>query len=601
MEQVQKSRRRVGLWTAWGTVNPIVSRGTIHVRRVIGRVPIEADGSAHFTVPALRNISLDVLNGEGKLLMRMGSDMHLMPGENRGCIGCHESRAVPWTPSDAPRSPLALLHVPVAPQRPDWGTDGIVDFPKVVQPVLDKYCINCHSGPAPKGAIDLSGDKTRFFSVAYDNLIDRGLVDFFQSQAVDVDDTSPKMNGSLFSRLCEYIDTEKHYGQKIPPADRERIYCWIDANVPYYGTYAGNPARWHTAGSRDCWDLDNNRGWFQSQIMPVFTRRCLGCHERKATIQDTTFCYSDRVTSRFWADRGLTDHSASQPLHHLMGPELRINLTHPEHSLLLTAPLAAGAGGLGLCRAKSGTPFIFTDTTDPDYRALLAAIRQGRRELIANPRADMLPAHENLDFLTDNEIHGVKVHAVSSELAGRAADGKGFDRRAAYLTGDSGLSYRYGYTFSEDWWVLTRVPDGAMWLTAGVGYPGFGQRDRRPFVSFDLGGVCDVGQVRIWSYNETGHTAFGVKDLEVLVSAEGRIWRSSGRFSLPREGLQMLTVVNKADGVRYVKFDILSNHNGSDYRNGAIGADYGVVGLGKVRFLKTLPAAQRRLLISADE
>jgi hypothetical protein len=213
----------------------------------------------------------------------------------------------------------------------------------------------------------------------------------------------------------------------------------------------------------------------------------------------------------------------------------------------------------------------------------------------------MLPANANLGLLTDNEIHGVKVHAVSSELAGRAAHGKYCDRRAAYLTGDSGLSYRYGYTFAEDWWVLTRVPDGAMWLTVGVGYPGFGQRDRRPFVSFDLGGVYDVGQIRIWNYNETGRSAFGVKDLEVLVSAEGTIWRSSGRFSLPREGLQMLTMVDKADGVRYVRFDILSNHNGSDYRSGAIGADHGVVGLGKVRFLKTLPAAQRRLLISADE
>ena len=600
MEQVQKSRRRVGLWTAWGTVNPIISRGTVHVRRVIGRVPIESDGSAHFTVPALRNISLDVLDGDGKLLMRMGSDMHLMPGENRGCIGCHASRAVPWTPGDAQRSPLALRHAPVAPRQPDWGTDGIVDFPKVVQPVLDKYCVECHSGATPDGAIDLSGDKTRFFSVAYDNLIEHGLVDYFQSQAVDVDNTSPKNNGSLLSRLCEYIDTEEHCGQKIPPADRERIYCWIDANVPYYGTYASNPARWHTAGSRDCWDLDNSRGWFQTQVMPVFTRRCLGCHERSATIQDTTYCYSARVTNRLWAERGLTDHSAGQPLHHLMGPELRINLTHPEHSLLLTAPLALGSGGLGLCRDKNGTPFIFKDRDDPDYRALLAAIRQGNWELIANPRADMLPSHESLDLLTDNEIHNVKVHAVSSEMTGRAGDGKDRDRRAANLTIDSGLTYRYGYTFSEDWWVLTGLPDGAMWLTAGVGYPGFGQRDSRPFVVFDLGGVYDVGQIRIWNYNEVGHTAFGVKDLEVHVSTDGKIWHSGGVFSLPRECLQMLTMLNKADGVRYVKFDILSNHNGSDYQKGVIGADWGVVGLGKVRLLKTLTPAQRRLLMGAD-
>ena len=62
------------------------------------QVPIRADGSAFFTVPALKSVSFDVLDAQGKMLARMGSDMHLMPGEHRGCIGCHENRQQPGGP-----------------------------------------------------------------------------------------------------------------------------------------------------------------------------------------------------------------------------------------------------------------------------------------------------------------------------------------------------------------------------------------------------------------------------------------------------------------------------------------------------------------------
>ena len=44
MEQVQKVEGEPT--TAWSTVSPIISRGTQHVRRLVGTVPVEADGSA---------------------------------------------------------------------------------------------------------------------------------------------------------------------------------------------------------------------------------------------------------------------------------------------------------------------------------------------------------------------------------------------------------------------------------------------------------------------------------------------------------------------------------------------------------------------------
>ena len=80
--------------------------------------------------------------------------------------------------------------------------------------------------------------------------------------------------------MCEYIETNKHYGPPLPPADRQRIYCWIDANVPYYGTYEHHPAWRPDSGSRDGWDLENPHGWFRQDLLPVFNRRCLDCHRR---------------------------------------------------------------------------------------------------------------------------------------------------------------------------------------------------------------------------------------------------------------------------------------------------------------------------------
>ena len=118
-----------------------------------------------------------------------------------------------------------------------------------------------------------------------------------------------------------------------------------------------------------------------------------------------------------------------------------------------------------------------------------------------------------------------------------------------------------------------------MWLTAGVGSAA-GHDDRRPFVCFDLRQACDLALIRIWNYNERRQgTARGVKDLEIRLSADGQQWRSLGpvhagpapgsrTWPAGPHGCQDLFVAGRADGVRYVRFEILSNHNGADYPPG---------------------------------
>lgn len=59
---------------------------------VLGRVPVEADGSFHLRIPPRTPLRLETYDAEGNLIRAMRSWMWVMPNEKRGCIGCHEDR-----------------------------------------------------------------------------------------------------------------------------------------------------------------------------------------------------------------------------------------------------------------------------------------------------------------------------------------------------------------------------------------------------------------------------------------------------------------------------------------------------------------------------
>jgi hypothetical protein len=61
-----------------------------------------------------------------------------------------------------------------------------------------------------------------------------------------------------------------------------------------------------------------------------------------------------------------------------------LNLTHPEQSRILTAPLAQSAGGLQRCGQA-----VFADRQDAVHRAALRVIQGWHEELVARPREDM--------------------------------------------------------------------------------------------------------------------------------------------------------------------------------------------------------------------
>lgn len=378
MEQVRKT---ADLASRAYDQSPVMSYGTYYAKRCWGTAVVEEDGSACFRVPALREVYFQALDHEGRELQRMTSAAQFMPGEMLSCVGCHEPRSE--TPPSAAGLPLAARRPPQELAPPEWAPDGIIDFPNVVQPVLDRFCVRCHSGPAPEGGCDLSGDKTRYFNMAYDNLLGRSrsyrqhdmqtgemleaerakekpLVHFYWLLHTPTAVNQPLWTGSHASRLPEYL-TAEHCEQPISLEDRQRVTMWIDANVPYYGTYAhSRPA---SPGKRDlCTDPTSGQfsEWFVRDFLGVYDRRCASCHGK-------------------W--EGTTDWE---------GRFAWINFTRPENSAALTAHLATAAGGRGIDQMQNGQhPPHFATTDDADYRMLRAAIETGKRAAYQHPEADM--------------------------------------------------------------------------------------------------------------------------------------------------------------------------------------------------------------------
>jgi mono/diheme cytochrome c family protein len=346
MEQVPKRCNMQGE-RAWD-MDPLVGRGSYYVKRVVGAVPVEADGSAYFEAPAMREIYFQALDADGRELQRMGSAAQLMPGERQACVGCHEGRE--QTPASA--NLQAVRRPPSVVVPPAWGNEGLVDFAKNVQPVFDRNCVKCHSGANPPKGMDLSGDKTRFFNMAYDNLIAHGQISYLWLASAHHNVFQPGTTGVQVSGVLKYLDSE-HSGHKVPVEDRRRVYDWVDANVPYYGTY--EHTRPGKPGSRDAWAED----WYHKKFQPVYERRCSSCHAQ----------YMPAGTSP---------------------ADAWVNLSNPKLSRVLTAPMVKECGGLGLCLGADKKPqAVFKNAGDPDFVAMLAAIEEGAKLLRDKPRMDM--------------------------------------------------------------------------------------------------------------------------------------------------------------------------------------------------------------------
>ncbi|MFV1964555.1 MAG: hypothetical protein ACC628_03970 [Pirellulaceae bacterium] len=87
--------------------------------RLIGTVPIEADGSVWIEVPANTPLHFELLDLNERPLVHETAFNNVAPGEVLSCVGCHEPKAT--TPPQTAAAPTALKHPPhrALPQRND--------------------------------------------------------------------------------------------------------------------------------------------------------------------------------------------------------------------------------------------------------------------------------------------------------------------------------------------------------------------------------------------------------------------------------------------------------------------------------------------------
>jgi len=247
---------------------PVSAVQTDAVKRVVSVVPVEPDGSVYFEAPAGQSLYFQLLDGRYRALHTMRSFTGLLPGERRGCVGCHKLH--PTTPPNRPARALRRPPTPLSP--PPWGTESI-GYERFVQPVLDRYCGKCHQGDATKREPpDLTlrpatGVFRGHFKEPYLTLIGpaawpnraegaggpgfgvAGAIPVYGLRADDVypqdaaTDARSTIQRSLRpgrylssrSRLIDLASSGKHYKTRVDPVSLRRLIAWVDANCPYAG------------------------------------------------------------------------------------------------------------------------------------------------------------------------------------------------------------------------------------------------------------------------------------------------------------------------------------------------------------------------------
>ncbi len=225
--------------------------------RIIGTVPVEPDGSAHFEVPADMPVYFMALDKDYRGIQRMRTHVEFAPGENRSCIGCHETKnlSVPTA-----RMGAALTKAPVRPTPPPWGHSTYISYQDMIQPVFEAKCVTCHGPKDPKGGLMLTATKDKAgYMQSYRSLFGMKPGESFPKNVRRVKDnptwdamntkvafflnetagevTQPMQFGSPQAPLAKkLLGDPKHY-KLLTREEMQLIMAWLDVRAPYFDSY----------------------------------------------------------------------------------------------------------------------------------------------------------------------------------------------------------------------------------------------------------------------------------------------------------------------------------------------------------------------------
>ena len=201
------------------------------IKRMLGTVPVEEDGSVIFKAPANTPISIQPLDKDGVAIQWMRSWVTGQPGEVVSCIGCHEDQ----NQIAIPKRVIASQKAPSALTLPEGGTRSFT-FDLEVQPILDRACIACHNGEGK--AFDLRGGKKDKlgYGTSYLNLHPYVHRQGGEGDMVVLQPYEYHPNTSELVRLLK----KGHHNVKLTDKEWKTLYNWIDYNAPDKGYFNAN-------------------------------------------------------------------------------------------------------------------------------------------------------------------------------------------------------------------------------------------------------------------------------------------------------------------------------------------------------------------------
>ncbi len=208
-------------------------------KQVLGTVPVEPDGSAFFRAPAGLPLSFQALDERGQAVQIMRSVTYLQPGENTGCIGCHEPSM------RAPISGRPVMALDRPPSAIEPGPDGSnpLSYVILVQPVLDRKCISCHQRGKAEGQVILTGEIQGRYTASYNALASRvpysawaGPLGGGRTHNCEPT-TIPGYFGARGCGIMQKILEGRHANVVLTQAEIDRLATWMDANALFYGTF----------------------------------------------------------------------------------------------------------------------------------------------------------------------------------------------------------------------------------------------------------------------------------------------------------------------------------------------------------------------------
>ena len=249
--------------TTWNANDPWIGYGSENgARKVLGTVPVEPDGSVRFEMPVDVPVYFQVLDESGFAVQTMRSATYVKSGETLTCLGCHEGRhsgtAKPTTYPTAFRKEPAKI----APEM--YGTNPF-NYPALVQPILDKHCVECHAQSKAEGKSFGLG-RTIPASQIGPKVPEKLAAHFFESYinlkpfvyipslqwSLDWGDPLPA-DGGAHNQFTEartfpgqfganrsplwHLLRRGHYDVSLSPQEWRAVALWLDNNADFYGAF----------------------------------------------------------------------------------------------------------------------------------------------------------------------------------------------------------------------------------------------------------------------------------------------------------------------------------------------------------------------------